>query len=116
VARVADAGTKDKGTRTTAQIEADIAKTRDRLATTLDELAVAVHPSTVAAQAKAKLVGTMEQKAAKAYVAASGAVERVKAQFTDESGQPRMERIVPAALVGVGVLLLLSSARKRTKD
>ncbi|WP_354640669.1 DUF3618 domain-containing protein [Kitasatospora camelliae] len=112
--RVADASAKDK-TRSTAQIEADIAKTRDRLATTLDELAMRVHPATVAAQTKARMLATVEERAGRAYVAASGVVDQVTAQFTDDKGRPRPERIVPAALVGVGVLLLVASARKRRK-
>ncbi|MFJ5926333.1 DUF3618 domain-containing protein [Kitasatospora sp. NPDC092948] len=101
--------------RTTAQIEADIAGTRDRLAATLDELAMRVHPATVAAQTKAKLRATVEQKAGRAYVAASGAVEQVTSKFVDEDGRPRPERIVPVALVGVGVVLLIASARRRRK-
>jgi len=109
------ASTKDTAARTTAQIEADIAQARERLATTLDELAMRVHPATIAAQTKARALASVEQKAGKAYVAASGAVEQVKARFTDEKGQPRIERIVPVALVGVGALLLLASARKRRK-
>lgn len=115
VARVGKAGTDDKAARTTAQIEANIARTREQLAATLDELAVRVHPSTIAAQTKARMLASVEQKAGRAYVAASGAVEQVKAQFTDEKGRPRKERIVPAALVGVGVVLLLASARKRRR-
>ncbi|GAA2144123.1 hypothetical protein GCM10009760_31290 [Kitasatospora kazusensis] len=109
------AGTDDKAARTTAQIEANIARTREQLAANLDELAYRVHPSTVAAQTKAKLLASVEQKAGQVYVAASGAVEQVKAQFTDEKGRPRKERIVPAALVGAGVLLLVASARKRKR-
>ncbi|MFD4394101.1 DUF3618 domain-containing protein [Kitasatospora sp. NPDC058478] len=109
------ASTKDKSARTTAQIEADISRTRTQLAATLDELAVRVHPSTISAQVKAKAVAAVEEKAGRAYVAANGVVEKVRAQFVDEKGQPRTERIVPAALVGVGVLLLVASARKRRK-
>ncbi|GAA2799365.1 DUF3618 domain-containing protein [Kitasatospora aburaviensis] len=106
---------KDMATRTTAQIEADIARTRTQLASTLDELAMRVHPSTISAQVKAKAVATVEEKAGRAYVAASGLVEKAKAQFVDEKGQPRKERIVPAALVGVGLVLLVASSRKRRK-
>ena len=116
VALVGEASTKDKAVaRTAAQIEADIARTRTQLAQTLDELAVRVHPSTVVAQTKARALASVEQKAGRAYVAASGAVEQVKAQFTDEKGRPRKERIVPVALVGVGVLLLVASVRKRRR-
>ncbi|WP_371481349.1 DUF3618 domain-containing protein [Kitasatospora sp. NBC_00315] len=111
-----EASTKDNAAvRSTAQIEADIARTRTQLASTLDELAMRVHPTTVVAQAKAKALASVEQKAGRAYVAASGAVEQVKAQFVDEKGSPRKERIVPAALVGVGVVLLLASVRKRRR-
>ncbi len=115
VARVGEASTTDKSARTTAQIEADITRTRTQLAATLDELAVRVHPTTITAQVKAKAVATVEEKAGRAYVAASGLVEQARAQFVDEKGQPRKERIVPAALVGVGLLLLVASARKRRK-
>ncbi|MFI6446166.1 DUF3618 domain-containing protein [Kitasatospora sp. NPDC050543] len=114
MALVGEASTKDKA-RTTAQIEADIARTRTQLASTLDELAVRVHPTTIAAQVKAKALASVEQKAGRAYVAASGAVERAKAQFVDEKGRPRKERIVPVALVGAGVVLLVASARRRRK-
>ncbi|MFF1902526.1 DUF3618 domain-containing protein [Kitasatospora sp. NPDC058218] len=110
-----EASTKDKSARTTAQIEADISRTRTQLAATLDELAMRVHPSTITAQVKAKAVASVEEKAGRAYVAASGLVEQAKARFVDEKGRPRKERVVPAALVGVGLVLLVASARKRRK-
>ncbi|MFD9126866.1 DUF3618 domain-containing protein [Kitasatospora sp. NPDC059571] len=111
-----EASTKDTAAaRSTAQIEADIAQARDRLASTLDELAMRVHPATVVAQTKARAMAAVEQKAGRAYVAASGAVEKVKAQFTDEKGRPRKERVVPVALVGVGLVLLAASARRWRK-
>ncbi|MEV7772607.1 DUF3618 domain-containing protein [Kitasatospora sp. NPDC086791] len=110
-----EASTQDKSARTTAQIEADIESARGRLAATLDELAVRVHPSTISAQVKAKAAAAVEERAGRAYVAASGMVDKVKAQFVDEKGQPRPERVVPAALVGVGLVLLVAS-RKRRKD
>jgi hypothetical protein len=42
-------------------------------------------------------------------------VTDVRAQFVDEDGAPRLERVVPVALVVVGVvgLLALSSRRRR---
>lgn len=115
MAGVAKANTKDEVPRTTAQIESDIARARERLAGTLDELAMRVHPATVAAQTKARVLGAVEQKAGRAYVAASGALEQAKAGFVDAEGRPRPERIVPVALVGAGVLLLVASARRRRK-
>jgi hypothetical protein len=120
VARVGKGKTKDSprddAGRTTAEIEANIERTRAQLADTLDELAMRVHPSTVAAQARAKAVGAVEEKLGQLYVSASRGVEQVKAQFVDEQGKPRVERIVPAVLVGGGVLLLLASSRKRRRD
>ncbi|MEU9075065.1 DUF3618 domain-containing protein [Kitasatospora sp. NPDC004745] len=110
-----EASTQDKSARTTAQIEADIARTRTQLAATLDELAVRVHPSTIGAQVKARAAAAVEEKAGRAYVAANGLVERVRAEFVDEKGRPRKERVVPAALVGVGLVLLVASSRKRRK-
>jgi hypothetical protein len=107
-----DAARDDAG-RTTAEIEANIERTRAQLADTLDELAVRVHPTTVAAQVRARAQASVEQRIGRVYVQASRSVEQVKAQFTDEKGNPRPERIVPAALVGVGVLLLVASVRKR---
>ncbi|PYC84373.1 hypothetical protein C7C46_07770 [Streptomyces tateyamensis] len=106
---------RDDAGRTTAEIEANIERTRSQLADTLDELAMRVHPSTVAAQTKAKVVGAVEEKLGRLYVGASRGVEQVKAQFVDDEGKPRPERIVPAVLVGGGVLLLLASARKRRR-
>ncbi|MFB6891790.1 DUF3618 domain-containing protein [Kitasatospora sp. NPDC056327] len=110
-----EASTTDKSARTAAQIEADITRTRTQLAETLDELAMRVHPTTISAQVRAKAVATVEERAGKAYVAASGLVERARAQFVDEKGQPRKERVVPAALVGAGVVLLVAAARRRRK-
>lgn len=110
-----DAARDDAG-RTTAEIEANIARTRTQLADTLDELAMRVHPTTVAAQVRAKALAAVEQRAGRLYVGASRGVEQLKAQFVDEKGQPRKERIVPAVLVGGGVLLLVASARKRKRD
>jgi hypothetical protein len=41
------------------------------------------------------------------------AVSDVKAQFVDEEGAPRLERIVPAALVVAGVVGLLALGLRR---
>ncbi|MFI9273648.1 DUF3618 domain-containing protein [Kitasatospora sp. NPDC052896] len=107
--------TKDGAVRTTAEIEADITRTRAQLAETLDELAMRVHPTTVAAQVRARTLASVEQKLGRAYADASRGLERIKAEFVDEKGAPRKERIVPVALVGVGVVLLVASARKRKR-
>ncbi|MFF9273608.1 DUF3618 domain-containing protein [Streptomyces griseosporeus] len=101
-------------TRTPAQIEADIRRRREVLAETLDEIGVRVHPKTIVGDAKAKVVANIDHTVGRAYVQVNRVVSDVRAQFTDEEGAPRLERVVPVALVAVGVVgLLLLSARRR---
>ena len=75
--------------RTPAQIEADIRRRRETLAETLDEIGVRVHPKTI--------------------------VGDVKGQFVDVDGAPRLERIVPVALVVVGLVGVLALGTRRRK-
>ncbi|OIJ67626.1 DUF3618 domain-containing protein [Streptomyces mangrovisoli] len=101
-------------TRTPAQIEADIKARRAVLADTLDEIGVRVHPKTIVGDAKAKVVGHVDNTLGRAYVQVNRAVSEVKAQFTDEEGAPRLERVVPVALLAVGVVgLLVVGVRRR---
>ncbi|KOG89007.1 membrane protein, partial [Streptomyces varsoviensis] len=90
--------------RTPAQIEADIARRRQELAVTLDEIGVRVHPSTIVGDAKAKVASTVDRTAGRAYVAVNRVVSDARAQFVSPEGAPRVERIVPAALLVVGVV------------
>ncbi|MGW5351335.1 DUF3618 domain-containing protein [Streptomyces sp. NPDC004031] len=102
--------------RTPAQIEADIARRRQDLAETLDELAVRVHPATIAADTKAKAVSAVDRTAGRAYTKINQAVGRVTAPFVGADGAPRLERIVPAAVAGVALIAVvggLSSWRRR---
>ncbi|MGW7197357.1 DUF3618 domain-containing protein [Streptomyces chryseus] len=101
--------------RTPAQIEADIKNRRDRLAVTLDEIGVRLHPKTMVGDAKARVASTVDHTAGRAFVAVNRTVSDVKAQFVDEDGSPRLERLVPVALVAVGLvgLLALSTRRRR---
>ncbi|WP_329338697.1 DUF3618 domain-containing protein [Streptomyces sp. NBC_00663] len=102
-------------TRTPAQIEADIKRRRETLAETLDEIGVRVHPKTIVGDAKAKVVSNIDHTLGRAYVGVNQALTNAKAQFVDEEGAPRLERIVPVALVAVGLvgLLALGSTRRR---
>ncbi|SEQ31130.1 MYXO-CTERM domain-containing protein [Streptomyces sp. yr375] len=100
-------------TRTPAQIEADIRARREVLAETLDEIGVRVHPKTIVGDAKAKVVANVDHTLGKAYVQANRVVSEVKAQFVDEEGAPRLERVVPVALLVVGVVGLLAVGRRR---
>lgn len=89
--------------RTPAQIEADIVRRRQDLAAALDEIAVRVHPRTIAADTKAKAAAAVDRTAGRAYVAVNRAVTQARGHFTSEDGSPRMERILPVA---IGVLVV----------
>ncbi|MDN3057336.1 MULTISPECIES: DUF3618 domain-containing protein [Streptomyces] len=94
--------------RTPAQIEADIARRRQELAVTLDEIGVRVHPKTIIGDAKAKAASAVDRTAGRAYVSANRVVTSVRSQLVSEEGEPRLERIVPVALVAVGLVGLLA--------
>ncbi|MER6035036.1 MULTISPECIES: DUF3618 domain-containing protein [unclassified Streptomyces] len=101
-------------TRTPAEIEADIRRRREVLAETLDEIGVRVHPKTIVGDAKAKVVANLDHTVGRAYVQVNRVVSDVRAQFVDEEGAPRLERVVPVALVAVGLVGLLAlSVRRR---
>lgn len=101
--------------RTPADIEADIIRRRDELAAALDEIAMRVHPKTIMAEGKAKVAATVDRTAGRAYVAVNARVTSARASMVDEKGSPRLERVVPVALVAVAVVggLLALSARRR---
>ncbi|MER6144647.1 DUF3618 domain-containing protein [Streptomyces sparsogenes] len=101
--------------RTPAQIEADIARRRQQLAVTLDEIGVRMHPKTIVGDAKAKAAAAVDRTAGRAYVSVNRAVTGVRAQFVSEEGAPRLERIIPVALLVVGLagLYAVSSRRRR---
>ncbi|MFI9624918.1 DUF3618 domain-containing protein [Streptomyces sp. NPDC052042] len=102
--------------RTPAQIEADIISRREQLAVVLDEIGMRVHPKTIMDDAKAKAAEAVDRTAGRAFVAVNRAVSDVKAQFVTEDGAPRLERVVPVALLAVGVVGLIATSRKRRKS
>jgi hypothetical protein len=101
--------------RTPAQIEAEIARRRQGLAETLDELAVRVHPATIARDAKARAVSAVDRTVGQAYVAVNRAVGRARSQFVGDDGSPRPERIVPAALATVAIVAAVASLSVRRR-
>lgn len=102
--------------RTPAQIEADIVRRREQLALTLDEIGVRMHPKTIIGDAKARVASTVDETAGRAFVTVNQVVTDVKARFVSEDGAPRLERVLPVALVAVGVIGLIAvSSRKRHK-
>jgi hypothetical protein len=102
-------------TRTPAQIEADIERRRETLAETLDEIGVRVHPKTIVGDAKAKVASQIDHTLGRAYVGVNRVVGDVKGQFVTEDGAPRLERIVPLALVTVAVVGLMVTGSRRRK-
>ncbi|KAB2591812.1 MULTISPECIES: DUF3618 domain-containing protein [Streptomyces] len=99
--------------RTPAQIEADIISRREQLAVVLDEIGVRVHPKTIIGDAKAKAAQTVDRTAGRAFVTVNRSVSQVKAQFVAVDGSPRLERVIPAALLVVGVVGLLTVSKRR---
>ncbi|RYJ27817.1 cytoplasmic membrane protein FsxA [Streptomyces sp. L-9-10] len=110
-----DGGSAVSDSRTPAQIEADIVRRRGQLAETLDEIGVRVHPKTIVGDAKAKMVSTVDQTAGRAFETVRVTLTGVRAPFVKDDGAPRLERLVPVALVAVGLvgLLVVSTRRRR---
>ncbi|MFJ8086325.1 DUF3618 domain-containing protein [Streptomyces sp. NPDC096205] len=102
-------------TRTPAQIEADIRRRREVLAETLDEIGVRVHPKTIVGDAKAKVVANVDHTLGKAYVQVNRVVTEVREKFVDDEGAPRLERVLPVALLAVGVVGLLALGTRRRR-
>ncbi|MDT0404354.1 MULTISPECIES: DUF3618 domain-containing protein [Streptomyces] len=102
-------------TRTPAQIEADIRRRRAVLAETLDEIGVRVHPKTIVGDAKARVVSNVDHTLGRAYVRVNGVVSDVKARFVDPEGAPRLERVVPVAVLVVGAVGLLALGTRRRR-
>lgn len=106
----------DSEVRTPAQIEADIARRRQDLAATLDEIAVRVHPSAIAADARARAAAAVDRTAGRAYMAVNRALADARGHFTDGDGAPRMDRVVPVGLAAVTLVAVaagLSLRRRR---
>ncbi|KRV47742.1 hypothetical protein AQ490_05015 [Wenjunlia vitaminophila] len=105
--------TEDGDTRTPAQIEADIKRKREELARTLEEIAVRAHPQTIKDHARVRISAAVDRSAGRAYVAVNRAVTDLRAQFLDEDGSPRMERVVPVAAAAVLLVALVRTRRRR---
>jgi hypothetical protein len=74
-----------------------------------------VHPRTIVGDARAKVVANVDHTLGRAYVQVNKVVSDVKAQFVDEEGSPRLERVVPVAVVAVGLVGLLVLGTRRRK-
>src|SRR5690606_14661 len=103
--------------RTPGQIEADIRRRRQNLALMLDEIAVRVHPKTIADNAKARAASAVDRTAGRAYVAVNRAVTDARSRLVSEDGSPRLERIIPIAAVAAVALVAIAglSVRRRRR-
>jgi hypothetical protein len=104
--------------RSPAQIEADIARRRQDLAATLDEIGVRMHPKTITDSAKASVREAVDHTVGRAYVAVNRAVSDLRSGLVTDEGAPRMERIVPvavAAVAAVTAVVLVSRRSSRCK-
>ncbi|WP_327414226.1 DUF3618 domain-containing protein [Streptomyces sp. NBC_01233] len=100
--------------RTPAQIEADIVRRREQLAETLDEIGVRVHPKTIIGDARARVVSTVDHTAGRAFATVNRVLTDLRDGLRHDDGTPRPERIVPVALLAVGVVgVVVLSARRR---
>lgn len=108
--------TDEPDARTPGQIEADIARRRQDLALTLDEIAVRVHPRTIADNARARAAAAVDRTAGRAYVAANRALTDARSHLVSENGTPRLDRIVPvAAVVAVALIAVVSLTSRRRR-
>ncbi|MFC5722810.1 DUF3618 domain-containing protein [Streptomyces gamaensis] len=98
--------------RTPAQIEADIARRRNELAVTLDEIGVRLHPQTIIGDARATVAAKADHVKGRACEAAQRLASGVRAHLLTEDGAPRLERIAAAGLLAVGVVGLLRAGRR----
>ncbi|MGW1771568.1 DUF3618 domain-containing protein [Streptomyces sp. NPDC002104] len=110
-----DGGSAVPEARTPAQIEADIVRRREQLAEALDEIGVRMHPKTIVGDAKAKVVSNVDHVVGRAVATVNRLVTDARDGLRHDDGAPRVERIVPVALLAAGVvgLLVLSARRKR---
>lgn len=110
-----DGGSAVPEARTPAQIEADIVRRREQLAEALDEIGVRMHPKTIVGDAKAKVVSNVDHVVGRAVATVNRLVTDAGDALRHDDGTPRVERIVPVALLAVGVvgLLVMSARRKR---
>lgn len=101
--------------RNPAQIEADIIRRRQNLATTLDEIAVRVHPVTIARDTRAKAMSAVDRTVGRAYVSTHRAISDARGHFVSEDGAPRVERIVPAAVAAVALIAVVAGLTVRRR-
>ncbi|SFD33318.1 DUF3618 domain-containing protein [Streptomyces aidingensis] len=98
-----------------AEIQESIRRRRAELRDTLEEISVRVQPGIVAREARSRVASAMDRTAGKAYVAAGRTVSGMRTQLVRDDGAPRLDRLVPAAVLVVAAvgLLVVGSRRRR---
>lgn len=113
--------------RTPTQVEADIERTRSRLAGTIDQIADRVNPRNVAqrgvdrvrqeAQRGVQRARTgVQSGVGRARVGAERGVAQVRGQLVDADGSPRVERIAGAASAVVALVGLAAWRRQSRRE
>ncbi|WP_165985435.1 DUF3618 domain-containing protein [Streptomyces sp. YIM 98790] len=99
-----------------AEIQESIRRRRAELRETLEEITVRVQPGTVVRDARSRVVSAVDSTAAKAYVVASRTATGMRTQFVRPDGGPRLDRLVPVAVVAVAAVgLLIAGSRRRRR-
>ena len=80
------------GPRDPNAIQSEMESVRDRLAGTIDQLVYRAHPKTIVKRE----------------------IDRVRARFVDEAGNPRTENITVTAGAVLGVIVVMTAIRKVT--
>ena len=62
------------------------------------------NPLGLSGSATTGIVSALDRPVGQAFEAANRAADRTRERFVDEKGTPRMDRIVPAAVLGVAVV------------
>lgn len=93
--------TRSKAPRTRAQIEADLAATRDRLAGSIEELIDLVHPQRV-----------KDRQIESAKTFAKAELDNAKAQFVYPNGELRTSRLAAIGGAVAGFVTFLIVVRK----
>ncbi len=99
--------------RTAAEIEADLAMTRQRLADNLTQLVAEVHPRAIVHRSVEETKRQARQAVADGKDRVRQAVDRAKAQFKDDSGWRTDSLAIAGAAVVVAVVVIAVVARKK---
>lgn len=100
--------------RTPEQIQADLARTREELARSVDELSTRLDPRVQLQETKANLKAALDRAAESGRQAARSAQVKTQALLDDaKDGDPKAIGIIGGAAAGVALLVALAARRNR---